>query len=247
MLNFTVKYLQDADSTNDCLNRMIINDNPEEGTVILAGFQKTGRGRGENRWHSASGQNITMSLLLNPGIEAKKFFYLTELISLSIIDFLFSYQIEASIKWPNDIYVGNKKIAGILIENKIISDQIAKCIAGIGMNINETDFPSDLPNPTSMKIQKHVSFDKDALLKILLDKIRLRYDQLIVGDLESMHSEYNRKLYNRGVLAKFRDKSGIFNAGIKEVQSTGELILRYEDDSEKGYLFGEVEMVHLGE
>jgi len=243
MINFNIKYLQEADSTNDCLKRLMINNELEEGTVILAEYQKTGRGRGQNRWHSAKGQNLTMSLLFHPGIQAKKFFYLTELISLSIVDFLFSFNIEASIKWPNDIYVGNNKIAGILIENTILSNQIAKCIAGIGININEVDFPPDLPNPTSMRMLKQATFDKNALLEISLDKIRMRYNQLISGDLESMHDEYNQKLYKRSARVQYRNRNGIFYASIKEIKPSGELILRNEDNSEMGYLFGEIEMV----
>lgn len=247
MINFTIKYLQEADSTNDYLKRLMLKNKPEEGTVILAEYQKKGKGRGQNRWYSAKGQNLTFSLLIHPEIEAARFFYITELVSLAIIDFLYSFGIEASIKWPNDIYVGNRKVAGILIENTISGTQIANCIVGIGININEIDFPADLPNPTSMRILKRKSFKKNALLEEFLGNIGMRYDQLISGDLESMHDEYNRKLYKRDATIQCRDSNGLFNARIKEIKPSGELILMKEDNSEEGYLFGEVEMVQNGE
>ena len=247
MINFAIKYLQEADSTNDYLKRLMKKNELEEGTVILAEYQKKGRGTGQNMWHSAKGQNLITSLLFYPEIQAKNFFCLTELVSLSIVDFLFSFSIEASIKWPNDIYVGNNKIAGILIENTILGTQIANCIVGIGININETGFPPDIPNPTSIRILKKETFDMNALIEILLDKIGMRYNQFISGDMESLHDEYNGKLYKRDTIIQYRDSNGLFHARIKEIKPSGELILRKEDNSEKGYLFGEVEMVQNGE
>ncbi len=246
MINFNIKYLQEADSTNDYLKRLMISNELEEGTVILAECQKKGRGRGQNRWHSAKGQNLTFSMMVLPKIQAEKFFYLTEMVSLSIIDFLFANNIEAFIKWPNDIYVGNNKIAGILIENTIIGNHIVKCIAGIGINVNEIDFPPDLPNPTSMRMHKQEFLDRNTLLKKLLDKMGMRYDQFVKGDLMSMHDEYNQKLYKRGLMVQYRDKNGVFKASIKEIKPSGELILRNENNSEKAYLFGEIEMVQNG-
>jgi BirA family transcriptional regulator, biotin operon repressor / biotin---[acetyl-CoA-carboxylase] ligase len=125
--------------------------------------------------------------------------------------------------------------------------QIVNCIVGIGININETDFPPDIPNPTSMRVQKRETFKINALVEKILDKIGMRYDQLISGDLESMHNEYNRKLYKKDITIQYQDSNGLFNARIKEIKTSGKLILRKEDNSEKGYLFGEVKMVQNGE
>jgi len=243
MLNFNIKYLQETDSTNDYLKKLINESEPKEGTVILAEFQSSGRGRGQNHWHSGEGQNLILSILLHPGIFADKFFYLTELISLSLIDFLSYYNIKAAIKWPNDIYVGDNKIAGILIENSIIGDEIIYCIAGIGINVNEMDFPPDLLNPTSMRLEKLESYDKNAILDVLLNKIRLRYKQSIPGAFDLLHKEYNMELYKKGIVTRYKDKKGLLKACIKEIKPSGEMVLQLGNGIEKGYLFNEIKMV----
>jgi len=243
MKNFAIKHVQEVDSTNNYLKKLIRNQVLEEGTVILADYQKSGKGQGQNSWHSGKGLNLTFSLLLHPGIYADQFFYLTEIVSLAITDFLFSCEINASIKWPNDIYVNDLKIAGILIENSITENEVVICIAGIGINVNEMHFPSDLLNPTSMRIQKDKSFNTEVLMDLLLDTIQNRYNQLLSEDLKSLHNEYNRRIYKRGISAEYKDKRGLFKAELKEIRSTGEMVLKKEDHTGKAYLFGEIEMI----
>lgn len=244
MINFNIKYLQEADSTNDYLQNLMVDSMPEEGTVILADHQKLGKGQGQNAWSSGKGLNLTFSLMLCPRMHADKFFYLTEIVSLSIIDFLSSYEIEASIKWPNDIYVNNLKIAGILIKNSIRNNEIENCIAGIGINVNEIDFPSGLTNPTSMRIEKQKIFDRNILMDMFLDKMKHRYRQLISGDMELLHIEYSKQIYRKGELIEYKDKNGLFRARLKEINTSGKVMLERENNTDKQYLFGEIEMIH---
>lgn len=243
MTKYKIKYLQEAGSTNDYMKKLMSDRQIEEGTVILADYQNSGRGRGKNSWYSGRGLNLTFSVLLLPGIHATNFFYLTEILSLTIVDFLNSYRIKACIKWPNDIYVGDDKIAGILIENIIMGNKIVKSIAGVGINVNEENFPEDIPNPTSMKIITQKTFIKDALMDILFDKFDLRYKQLISGDMESMHNEYNHHLYKRGILSEYSQKKNTFQAVLKEVRPSGEIVLVTKNNSENTYLFGEIELI----
>jgi len=236
-------FLNEIDSTNRFLKKLVKEKQVDDGTVILADNQTSGRGQGSNLWHSKRGLNILMSMLFKPLINASEHFSLSEFVSLAITDTLHFYKIEAQIKWPNDIYVHNEKIAGILIENSIENDIVKYMIAGIGLNVNEEIFPNELPNPVSMKtILKH-----RLNRKIFLDKLILfmnkRYQQLAAGDYKPLHAEYNNNLYRRNIPCDFKAGDQLFKATIKEVGQTGELILITQQQVKKAFLFGEVRMV----
>src|SRR6056297_946886 len=166
-------------STNEHARNLVQEGSPEEGTVIIAGEQKKGRGHGKNTWHSKRGKNLLFSIILYPRfILANTQFLLSKTISLGIYDYLCRYVSDVAIKWPNDIYVDDRKIAGILIENDLTGSSLNRSIVGIGININQVKFPEDLPNPVSMTqmIEKEL-YLKEGLNKLcaLLDK---RYQML---------------------------------------------------------------------
>jgi BirA family biotin operon repressor/biotin-[acetyl-CoA-carboxylase] ligase len=219
------------------------NNTLKEGTVILSDFQRSGRGRGKNTWHSEQDLNLTFSILFYPRIKPADFFYLTEFVSLAIRDLLSAYDINATIKWPNDIYVSGRKIAGILIENSITGNAIENTIAGIGINVNEVNFPPDIPNPTSMRIRKDRAFDKREVFDLFLEKLKYRYHQLMSGDPDAMHKQYNECLYKKDVFSEYRISGKEIKACLQEIKPSGELILKYENGTVKSCLFGEVEWI----
>ena len=158
-------WLTSTDSTNEEARRRIRDI---DNLSVLSAFKQTaGRGQRGNTWTSAQGENLTFSIVLKfhhpdrhpitenilPPVKASEQFILTEIASLSVIDFLSSYGISASIKWPNDIYVGSKKICGMLIENSLRGSYISVSIIGIGLNINQKNFDTNLINPTSLTLE----------------------------------------------------------------------------------------------
>lgn len=144
-------WLDTVDSTNSESKRRILKiDNL---SVVSALEQTKGRGQRGNRWSSQPGENLTFSLVVKDfRIKANEQSAISQATALSLVDLLSRHEIKARIKWPNDIYAGDEKICGILIENSLKGSEIDWSIIGIGLNVNQTAFPEDLPNPTSMKL-----------------------------------------------------------------------------------------------
>lgn len=209
----------------------------------MADYQTKGRGRGNNSWYSGKNLNILMSVLLFPGIPINRFFFLTEAVSLALSDLLLEMNIMAEIKWPNDIYVEGRKIAGILIENSLTHDTIETSIIGIGFNINEEIFPDELPNPVSLKQIVGKDNEKKFLVNKLLDKLKLRYNELQTGEYAMMHSEYNARLYGINQWKRFASEGQEFEASILSVHESGEILIETKDGKKQQFAFGELTMI----
>lgn len=241
-MNYQVIYLESIDSTNSYLKLLCREDIIEEGTVILAGYQSNGKGQGTSTWHSSQGMNITMSVLFRPMIRVLGHFSLSEFISLSIIDCLKHFGINGAIKWPNDIYVENKKIAGILVENSIVGDKIVQTVAGIGLNVNERNFPEYIPNPVSMAmiLQRNIEINK--VLDVLTDNLSCKYE-FIKQPGNILHGQYNEKLFRREIQCSFQSENEKFQGTILKVKKSGALVIRKQDSEVCSYMHGEVKMV----
>jgi BirA family biotin operon repressor/biotin-[acetyl-CoA-carboxylase] ligase len=189
------------------------------------------------------GQNLTFSLVLEPTFVAPaNQFLLSEAVALGVVDMLDGYGIGAKIKWTNDIYVGDRKLAGILIEHKLQGASLARTIVGIGLNVNQRDFPSDLPNPVSMVQLRHFEFDRDEVLDRLVKTIMARYEQLRSGDDGLLQQDYHNRLYRLGMLDWYALPSGRrFRGTIMGVRPTGALVIENEKRERSEYLFKEVE------
>ena len=138
IIGSVIKFHKELTSTNDQAFMLLKTINPVEGTVIYADFQKAGRGQKDNKWESEKGKNLLLSIILYPtSIRPEDQFYLSMAVSLGICDFIDSFFPGSKIKWPNDIYINDDKIAGILIENSVMGETIESTIAGIGININQ--------------------------------------------------------------------------------------------------------------
>ncbi|MFA7115754.1 MAG: biotin--[acetyl-CoA-carboxylase] ligase [Bacteroidales bacterium] len=179
MKDILIKWYKSIDSTNLEAERNLSVTN--DFSVLAAEFQTAGRGQRGNHWESAEGENLTFSIVLKPkGLKAVNQFVISEVVSVGICDYLKNYEIEAQIKWPNDIYVGNKKICGILIENKIFTDRLAASIVGIGLNLNQTEFISDARNPTSLLLS--------LTDRVFSQKLNLKDELLLI--VESIYKNY---------------------------------------------------------
>jgi BirA family biotin operon repressor/biotin-[acetyl-CoA-carboxylase] ligase len=229
-------------STNDQARNPLY----KEGDIIIAERQTAGRGQRGHTWESAEGENLTFSLILEPKfLPVNEQFLLSEVLALGLVDTLAEYGIEARIKWTNDIYVGNKKIVGMLIENSLGGGCLARTIAGIGLNVNQAEFDPSLPNPTSMSLIRGEKFDREEILARLHHNIMSLYEVLRRGEKELLQSRYRSTMYRLGEKHPYALADGtIFEGIIRGVQPSGELQIEHSSDgSLHEYLFKQVEFV----
>ena len=213
-------------STNTYLAELLKKKTLKEGTVLIADYQESGRGQGANSWVSRQGENLLMSFLLYPAfLSASGQFQLSRLVSLAVCDVLEDMGVENHIKWPNDILSRRGKIAGILIEHSITAGKISHTIAGIGLNLNQTDFPHFLVPATSMHLESGHLSDVIQLGELLEDRLLSRYQALKGGNTARLEQEYLEKLFKAGVPVLFESQDGSFEGIIRGVNEFGELLV----------------------
>jgi BirA family biotin operon repressor/biotin-[acetyl-CoA-carboxylase] ligase len=218
-------FVPECHSTNSLASELASKTNLPEGTVVITSHQTAGRGQRGNTWETSAGMNLTFSVLMKPVfLSVKNQFSLTLMTSLAIADFLKAQAIEAvTIKWPNDILVGKKKICGILIENSVQKEFIQQSIIGIGLNINQAEFT--VSTATSMANATGKNFDLNQLLNTLLENLEQRYLQLRAGKLPALKNEYLDTLFGRGELRTFLSQGKKIEGIIEDVNENGELLV----------------------
>lgn len=221
-------YIKTTHSTNTLLKELIAKG--QEPKFIYAGYQTAGRGQTGNSWESEEGKNLLCSILLPPD---KNLYFLNIAVGVAILRLLGE---DFTIKWPNDIYYGDKKVAGILVENAIIGNEVKYSIVGIGLNVNQTAFRSDAPNPVSLKQITGKEYDIDALMQRLYEAI-----QAVLK--EDVWSEYKDHLYRREGFWPFEDKNGVFEARIEDVLPTGEIVLCDKSGQTRQYGFKQIKFI----
>ncbi|MCE5346268.1 MAG: biotin--[acetyl-CoA-carboxylase] ligase [Bacteroidales bacterium] len=237
-------FIKNLSSTNTYATLLLKNSDVPEGSVVYTNFQTSGKGQKGNRWESEDGKNLLISIILFPSmINPSDQFYISMAISLGICDFLKRYIPVCAIKWPNDIYVGNDKIAGILIENSIMGGLIENSVAGIGLNINQDKFLSDAPNPVSLRMITGKDFDLKTCLKQLISDLDKRYKQLIAGELIHIKEDYVTLLFRLNRWYSFRDSNGIYTGRIISVTDFGRLQIEQENGKTNEYTFKEVDFI----
>ncbi len=220
--------LKKIDSTNDFAKRLFEYFNIDElnKTVICAQEQTNGRGTGNNKWISEPRKNLTFSIIYQPkNLALDEIFYLSKAVSCGIVDYLKALNIPAQIKWPNDIYVYDKKICGILIENAILGHRIHYSIIGIGLNVNQTNFDASL-NATSIKLILNKEINLTWALNQLLDKIFHWLELLEQNHFDKIDQFYSNHLYLLGQKAAFKRDGHILNGKIIGVDQFGRLVLQ---------------------
>ncbi len=241
---FNLLHIEETHSTNNYLTELCNKEDLAELSTVVANYQTSGRGQRGNSWESERGKNLLFSFVLYPDfIKIKQQFIISQLVSLAIIETLNTFASGFSIKWPNDIYWKEKKIAGILIENDLIGDKIGRCIVGIGLNINQTSFVSDAPNPISLQQIIGEEAHKSEILHTILDRIRFNLLLLKEGNAADIKSLYMQHLFRGKGKHYFKERNSVFRAHIQGVNDDGLLILVDESEKERGYYFKEVSFI----
>lgn len=235
-------HISETNSTNNCLQTVCAKEKVEEFTTVVADFQTSGRGQRGNSWESEPFKNLLFSFVLFPEfLEARRQFLISQIVSLAIKEELNTYTDDISIKWPNDIYWKEKKICGILIENDLMGRNINQSIAGIGININQEEFHSLAPNPVSLYQITGKQYDIFEVLKNIMLRIQSYYKLLQKDETAPIVTQYEKSLFRKEGMHRYRDANGEFLARIVCVEPEGRLILEDKMQNQRGYMFKEVE------
>ena len=260
-------YIERTDSTNTLMREMIAKGEWQAGEEYLyTGFQTAGRGQSGNGWESEEGKNLLCSILIDPQkVKAQRPFYLNVAVSVAVHKVIRSVLCQATpvctlsgvagltIKWPNDIYWQDKKIAGILVENALVGSKVRYSIAGIGLNVNQTEWLSNAPNPVSMRQISGEEYDIHELMKTLMNEMHT----VLAMKREEIWAYYRTHLYRKDGFWPFverevsiaptmnanKETEGIFLAKIENIRADGEIELRDQEGNLRLYHFKEVRYV----
>ena len=255
-------YVARTNSTNTLLKELLAKSEWPEGEEFLyAGYQTAGRGQTGNGWESEEGKNLLCSILVErqktAAIKEESPFYLNVTVSVAVHRLL-SQELMAksqqlTVKWPNDLYWQDKKMAGILIENAIIGNEVKYSIAGIGLNINQTEWKSDAPNPVSLKQITGKEYNIDEQMKSLAHAIK----EVLSEPEEEVWAYYKAHLYRKDGFWPFVEREvsiapttnaqanadSQFMARIADILPTGEMVLEDPEGIRKKYHFKEIRFV----
>lgn len=238
--------LPSIDSTNSYMADLLKSQLIPEGTVVRTYSQLAGRGQMGSRWSSEDHKNLLVSFAFYPTfVVPRNLFLLNKTYALGVFDFMQSLLgKDIRIKWPNDIYWKNKKMGGILVENTITSSIVTNSIMGIGLNVNQLEFPAGLPNPVSIAQVMPGLHNLEHMFNGLANSIENRYLQLRRGEKTTIDEEYRKSLFRCEEWAFYEDKKGKFPGCIKGVDNQG--LLRIEDEDGEIRLYDLKEIRYLG-
>lgn len=215
-----------------------------DGDVIATEYQTAGRGQRGNRWSSAAGQNLMFSVVLDTSfLRTGEQFLLLQVVALSLADTFADYGLDARIKWTNDIYIGDRKITGVLIDHSMQGGMLSRSGVGIGLNVNQRVFDEWLPNPTSMALETGHTHDRREVLERFYARLTERLEALKAGRRDGILADYHSRIYRLDTPARFALPDGTeFVGTIRGVGSGGELLI---DDGTKvsSFLFREVSFI----
>lgn len=238
--------LNATDSTNEFLKRLKRETHLDDFTVVTADFQTNGKGQMGSEWKSESGKNLMVSILKKfDNLNITLQFNISLAISLAVYKTINLYLPDKlSIKWPNDILSDGFKIAGILIENTITDSKISDSIIGIGINVNQVIFSSEIKKVSSLKLILNTDVDRDLLLRKLLINIETELLKVTNKDFINLKVEYLNYLYKKGIPTMFEDSRNIkFLAIIKDVSESGQLLVELENKQIKLFNFKEIKFL----
>jgi len=244
--------LQSVDSTNKYAMTLVHEGIAQHGYTVMSHEQTAGKGQRGKKW-STGKDNLAISIIANPyPLRPSEGFKLITCATIAVYDFFYKYAgIDTKIKWPNDIYWCDRKAGGILIENVIGSSELGVqspesgewkwTVIGIGININQTNFSADLPNPVSLNQVTGKKFDTVSLAKELCQILDKYFCELKTGEFKKHFKRYLQALYKKDEKVKLKKGSRVFEATIKSVSESGQLIVQHS--MEERFEFGEVEWV----
>ena len=213
--------------------------------VVSAEHQTAGRGQRGNIWDSNAGENLLFSILVRPGeaLKVTNQFLLSQVVALTLHSAMKSYGINTLLKWPNDIYAGNRKLAGVLVELDYSGVFVEQAIIGIGINVNQELFPAMDRIPVSMKMLQGRTFATDEVLETVLGYFERYYTELCKGNNNAFTTEYTRLLLGLNERRVFVDANGPFNGIIEGVENDGHLLVRHDNGELLRYAFKEIEQL----
>lgn len=214
--------LESVDSTNNYIANLLNKGELVSGTVIMADEQFAGKGQRGAEWLTKPGENLTFSFFLdNVNLSVQKQFYITCIISNVLVNLLSKFGIEAKIKWPNDIYINQQKIAGILIENQLSGTLVRSSIIGIGVNINQLDFG----NLNATSIQKETNERKNPMdiLYLFIEQFNSTWKSFSETNFNETKTKYLKNLFQLNEVGTYEDHTGIFKGTITNVLDSGHL------------------------
>ena len=225
--------LSDTASTNDYL----LGLNTDQDLCVVTDYQSAGKGMGTNTWESEPGKNLLFSILLHPTwLPINKQYLLSMAEAVAIVEVLGK---GFEIKWPNDIYYGDKKLSGTRIDINLQGSTLKDVIIGTGINVNQEVFLSDAPNPISLKNITGQEHDRDILLRDILERFYIYYKKVQDSPQEVVR-RYHEKLYRKVGFHTYTDKDGTFQAEIVRVAENGIITLRRNDGTLSNYEFKEL-------
>jgi BirA family biotin operon repressor/biotin-[acetyl-CoA-carboxylase] ligase len=232
MIGRKILRFETVDSTNNYTANLIQEGEIAHGTVILSDIQTNGRGQRGAKWHSNAGENMISSFYIEPfNLSVNDQVMLTYFVSLSITGMLFKFGLNPRIKWPNDILIGNKKIAGVLIENQLKGSKLFSAILGIGLNVNQLDFIDF--NGTGIKAETGEFHPIEEVLFSLISEMNKYWALLENGSFEILKDSYLSQLWLKDEPAQFVDKEGEFTGVIRDIDSVGKLLIEKKGKIER--------------
>lgn len=208
--------------------------------AVYADFQTAGRGAGTNTWHSTRGLNLLTSILFDTGLAAADQFVFNLWFATATRLFLANHVPEVLIKWPNDMYVRDRKLAGDLTEHSVSGGRLDFTVAGIGINVNEERFPDSIPNPTSLFLETGLRYDIGTLLDEYLSVLRERRPLLSTGHAAELRDEYMAHLYRLNEIHPYLIHGQRITGIIRDIDQFGRLVLELPDGSQEAFGFKEV-------
>lgn len=237
--------LDATDSTNAYLKDLLVRQNPPDGTVVQTDWQKKGRGQVGRAWLSEPGKNLTVSVLKKfDRLKVTDQFILSIITSLAVAEVLQHYEVpNVQVKWPNDILSGKQKICGILVENVVKGSFLNAAVIGIGLNVNQDQFPEGL-NATSIKLLTGKEISLDAILKDLHKVLDQQFNRYLYKPFESARQAYEEVLFMKGKAAEFSTSKGnILTGTLLGVDASGRLLLENASGIMEAYGFNEILMI----
>lgn len=243
----------DLSSTNDAAVQAITaGEMPAAGAVFLTDAQSAGRGQGTNQWHASPGDNLTLSLVIYPDhLAVDRLYALTQLSGLAVAETVANFlpsvlAATVRIKWPNDVYVGDRKVAGILVQNGLRGNRISWSVLGVGLNVNEGNFPPPLDTTaTSLALLCGYDMDKEAVLDFLLQRLAANYDDTFAHRLPELNARYHRLLYRHNLPGRYKntETEERFFAILRGVNEAGQLRLELAEGGERVFSLREVRFI----
>jgi BirA family biotin operon repressor/biotin-[acetyl-CoA-carboxylase] ligase len=238
-------HLKETTSTNAWLTEKVREMRAAGNPVpdlyaVYADFQTAGRGAGSNTWHSSRGLNILTSICFDSGLAAADQFVFNLWFATSTRLFLSKYVPEVLIKWPNDMYVHDRKLAGDLTEHSVSGGRLDFTVAGIGINVNEERFPETIPHPTSLYLETGQHYDIDTLMDEYLSLLRERRPLLCTDHATELREEYLSHLYRLNEPHPYIIHGQQITGIIRDIDRFGRLVLELPDGKQEAYGFKEV-------